>query len=142
MTAMHHPLEISLTATHDVLDTRLSTAEFSRPAARNPRARFPTTDTFLASASRHVAAANEVLVDACRRHLSDGEAKARQLTARSRHLEQAMAQAKAKLYGGSQAVRRPWSEIWVDLHREFDAFMESSEERRVGYACVCTCRTR
>src|SRR3546814_18624854 len=88
MTAMHDPLEISITATHGVLDTRLSTAEFSRPDARNPRARFPTTDTFLASASHHVAAANEVLVDACRRHLSVGAANARPLTAPSRTSEE------------------------------------------------------
>ena len=125
---MHDLLETSTAATHDVLDTRLSTAEFHRGGSVHPRDQYPATDTFLASTSSHVAAANEVLVQAVRRNLPDGATKARAFTASSRHLEQSMAQTKAKLYGGAQAVRRPWSGIWSDLHRDFDAFMTMEGE--------------
>src|SRR3546814_13295824 len=108
MTAMHDPLEISITATHDVLDTRLSTAEFSRPDARNPLARFLTTDTFLASASRHFPAAHAVLGVAYRQHLSDGVGTARQPTAPRRLMAQVLPSPSSKYKTGAKPVRTLW----------------------------------
>lgn len=136
---MQDLLESNVTATHEVLGTRLSTAEFRRPDAFHPRDRYPSTDTFLSSTSRHVAATNEVLVAAVRRHLPDGADKARELTTRSRRLEKAMAQTKAKLYGGAQAIHRPWADIWSDLHRDFDAFTQL--ERDLVHELVATTAT-
>lgn len=131
---MHDKLQRSIRATHDVLDERLSTAEFRRPSPARPRDIFPATDTFLASASRHLAAANAVLVPAMARHLPDGPELTRTFSRTSRDLEQAMAQTKAKLYGEAHAIHRPWSEIWSDLHSRFNAFMELEE--RVARALV------
>ncbi|WP_067438531.1 hypothetical protein [Nocardioides jensenii] len=125
---MHDKLQHSIRATHDVLDERLSTAEWHRPTADKPRDRFPATDTFLASASRHLAAANAVLVPAARRQLPDGSELAHRFSRTSRDLEYAMAQTKAKLYGEAHAIYRPWHEIWTDLHHRFDAFMALEEE--------------
>lgn len=129
MTVMpYDTLAHSIATTHDVLATRLETAEASHPTLDRPRDRFPATDTFLASTSRHVAAANDVLVPAARRHLDDGARRAHDFTRQSRRLEQSMAQVKAKLYGASQSIRRPWPEIWADLHTQFDLLLTMEEQ--------------
>lgn len=128
MTDMSHDiLQHSIETTHDVLATRLETAEASHPTHDRPRDRFPATDTFLASTSRHVAAANAVLVPAARHHLPDGAARAHDFSEQSRHLEQSMALVKARLYGAAQAIRTPWSEVWSELHEQFDLLLEMEE---------------
>lgn len=124
---MHDRLQHSIRATHDVLDERLSTAEYRRPTPTSPRDIFPATDTFLASTSRHLAAANAVLTPALERNLPDDHEMASAFSRAGKDLEQAMAQTKAKLYGEAHAIHRPWSEIWSDLHQRFDAFMELEE---------------
>ena len=125
---MQDRLQHSIHATHEALDARLSTAEFRRPTATRPRDVFPATDTFLASTSRHLGAANSVLVPAARRHLPDGKALAHRFSRTSRNLENAMAQVKAKLYGEAHAIHRPWHDIWATLHLRFDEFMALEEE--------------
>lgn len=109
-----------MSATHGVLDDRLEMAATARPDALHPRDRYPATDTFLASASRHNAAVNAVLVPAARHDLPDGHERAREFVHQSRRLEVALAQVKAKLYGSSYAIRRPWASIWSDVRHEFD----------------------
>ncbi|MDT0200578.1 hypothetical protein [Nocardioides sp. AE5] len=128
MIAMHDPLLHTVTATREVLDARLGTAEFHRANLRHPRDGHPAIDTFLASTSRHVSAAVEVLHAEVRRLVPDGTVRARALVTRARRLELAMGSAKAKLYGGAQAAHLPWSEVWAGLHRELDAFMALEEE--------------
>lgn len=123
----HDTLQHSIETTHDVLATRLETAEASQPTHDRPRDRFPATDTFLASTSRHVAAANAVLVPAARHHLTDGVTRAHEFSRQSRHLEQSMALVKAKLYGAAQAIRTPWGEIWSEVHEQFDLLLEMEE---------------
>ena len=98
------------------------------PTRDRPRDRFPATDTFLASTSRHVGAVVTVLVPAVRKHLPDGAAHASELVHRCKRLEYAMAQTKAKLYGSTYAIRRPWSSIWSDVHEAFDALLDHEEE--------------
>jgi hypothetical protein len=107
-------------ATHGVLSDRLAMAAAARPDATHPRDRFPATDTFLASASRHNAAVNEVLVPAVRHDLPDGHRRSREFTHQSKQLEIALAQVKAKLYGSTYSIRRPWDEVWAEVEREFD----------------------
>lgn len=113
--------------THDVLAARLSDAQESRPTRDLPRDRFRAIDPFLASASRHVAAVNAVLVPAARRLLDDGSDRTRELARQSKQLEQALAQAKAKLYGSSFAVRRPWDSIWAAVEQELGRQRELEE---------------
>ncbi len=124
---MHDTLSTSIQVTHDVLASRLSSAEDRKPTKDRPRDRFPAVDTFLASASRHLGAVNAVLVPAARKHLPDGDTVAQELTACSRKLEYEMAQAKGKLYGSTYAIRRPWADIWRELHAAFDAMLEMEE---------------
>lgn len=107
--------------THDALEECLTKAATVHPEARQPRELYPATDTFLASTSRHNAAVNAVLVPAARRRLPDGHRRAHEFVHQSRRLEVALAQVKAKLYGSSYAIRRPWPEVWEEVRREFDA---------------------
>lgn len=104
--------------THDVLAQRLERAAATRPERGDPRSRYPVTDTFLASASRHENAAIDVLVRAARKRLPDGASRGRAFIQQVRRLEAAMAQVKARLYGSTYAVRRSWESVWDDTRDE------------------------
>lgn len=110
-------------ATIDTLRARLDRAASAVTSHDGDRARdqYPPIDTFLASASRHLAAVTSVVVPAARTHLDDGVAKAREFVEHCRRLEMALNQVKAKLYGSSYAVRRSWTSIWNDVRDEFEA---------------------
>jgi len=109
------------TATHGVLADRLSTAAATRPDATHARDQFPATDTFLASASRHLAAVNEVILPAVRQRVPGGDMRAREFLEQSKRLEIALAQVKARLYGSTYAIRRSWESVWDDVRHEFEA---------------------
>lgn len=123
----HDTLVWSIQTTHDVLETRLETAIERHGIPDRPRDNYPAIDTFLATCSRHLAAMTGVLLPPATRHLADGSDRAHALNRRSRHLEVALAQVKARLYGSVYAAARPWSDVWGDVRREFDATMELEE---------------
>lgn len=108
-------------ATYDVLMERLEQAASTDPERNDPRSRYPVTDTFLASASRHVNAATTVLAPAARKRLPDGSARGHAFIAQVRRLEAAMAQVKARLYGSTYAIGRTWSSVWDDTRIELKA---------------------
>jgi hypothetical protein len=110
-----------MNATHRVLGERLTRAAAARPDPGHPRDQYPAIDTFLASASRHHGAVLDVLVPAVRRRLPDGEDRAQEFVHRSRELEIALFNVKAKLYGSTYAIKRSWESIWADVRTEFDA---------------------
>ncbi|WGX96307.1 hypothetical protein [Nocardioides sp. L-11A] len=114
----------TVTQTHAVLHARMRSAEACRPTRDRPRAAYSAADPFLAGTSRHVAAANAVLVPAARRHLEQGPRRAHDFARQSRRLEVALAELKAKLYGSTFAVRRPWTSIWEEVERELAATRE------------------
>ncbi|MDO7868533.1 hypothetical protein [Nocardioides jiangxiensis] len=114
-------------ATHDVLAERLEQAASTDPERNDPRSRYPVTDTFLASASRHVNAAVGVLVPAARKRLPDGADRGQELVRQVRRLEAAMAQVKARLYGSTYAIGRTWSSVWDDTRAELAATRELEE---------------
>lgn len=118
----------TITQTHDVLAERLATAIACRPTRERPRDRLAATDPFLASASRHVSAANAVLAPTARRHLAHGHRRAQEFAHESRRLEVALAQVKGKLYGSTFVVRRPWSSIWEEVEDALGQF-RALEER-------------
>lgn len=108
---------------HEALRERLDRAASARPSLdpRHPRDEYPAIDTFLATASRHLAAMTDVVVPALRSHVPDGAARARELVEETRNCEMALNQVKAKLYGATYAVHRPWSSIWSDVRSEVGA---------------------
>lgn len=119
-----------LKLTHEALHQRLDRAAAARPSVdpSRPRDEYPAIDTFLATASRHLAAMTAVVVPAVRTHVPDGDHRARDLVEESRRCEVALNQVKAKLYGSTYAVRRPWSSIWADVRRELDASCRLEQE--------------
>ncbi|MDQ6524833.1 hypothetical protein RB608_14540 [Nocardioides sp. LHD-245] len=108
----------TITQTHAVLHARMRSAEACHPTRDRPRAAYSAADPFLASTSRHVAAVNAVLVPAALRHLGQRHRRARDFARQSRRLEVALVELKAKLYGSTFAVRRPWTSIWEEVERE------------------------
>jgi hypothetical protein len=115
-------------ATYDVLGERLERAASTDPERNDPRSRYPVTDTFLASASRHINAATSVLAPAARKRLPDGAARSHAFIAQVRRLEAAMAQVKARLYGSTYAIGRTWSSVWDDTRLELEATRQLEEE--------------
>jgi hypothetical protein len=124
-------LDLAIAATHDVLGERLAAAIASHGPARPltpSRGAYPDTDTFLASASPHLAAASAVLVPAACRALDDGDQRARDFVHQSKRLELSLSQVKAKLYGEAHAIHRSWSEVWGEVGREFATAMAMEKE--------------
>ena len=108
-----------LDSIHHDLGHRLSLASSATPDLRRPRDHYTAIDTFLAAASRH----NSAMVDAIAplvRRLPDGHDLAHEFLVASRAYEESLAQVKAKLYGSTFAVGRPWPSIWQDVLRDFD----------------------
>jgi hypothetical protein len=115
---MNGTLDISTTATHEVLRERLREAIAGHAVARRSRQDYPHTDTFLASTSRHLAAVSAALLPQARHALPDGAERTKEFVRQCRRLEVCLAQIKAKLYGEAHAIHRGWSELWSDVRHE------------------------
>ena len=129
MATLAHDLD----SIHHDLGRRLSLAAGARPDATHPRDHYIAIDTFLAAASRH----NAAMVDAIAplvRHLPDGHDLAHEFLAASRSYEESLAQVKAKLYGSTFAVARPWASIWEEVRRELDVVIDL--ERQLAEALL------
>lgn len=124
MIMLSHDLE----SIHDDLRHRLDMASQAKPDQSHTRGHYAPIDTFLAVASRHNAGMLDAIAPLLR-HSHDGRELAHQHLRASRSYEEALAQVKAKLYGSTYAVQRPWEEIWADVRRECDAVCEL--ERRI-----------
>ena len=110
-------LVVTVEATHRSLEQRLG--EVVSTLKRDGRAResYARTDAFMAAASRHLGAAEEVLVpEACRR-LDDGSQVTKEYLRAARRLEGSLARLKGRLYGELHAAHLPWHEVWADLRR-------------------------
>jgi hypothetical protein len=83
-------------------------------------------DAFLATSSRRVSALEAVLVDAVRRHL--GPARADELRQACHALQLAMRTMHTRLYGSSQSMRMPWSDIWADVERHLETLLRLEQE--------------
>jgi len=86
-------------------------------------------DEFLAAASRHLHAVNEVLVPRVRR-LPGGRDAVRDHLAASRVLEVALAHAKAHEYGSVYEQGYSWASVWTDIEEALPA-VRRTEERLV-----------
>lgn len=111
--------------TQRLIEERLARAVAARPNADGGHVRdqYPPIDTFLATASRHVAATVQVLVPAVRKRLPDGSQRAKAYLAQTRRFSQTLAQVKAKLYGSVYGVGS-WPQLWRAVEREYAALAE------------------
>lgn len=71
----------------------------------------------MAATSRHLAAAEEVLVPEASRRLPDGAGVAEEYLAEARLLEEAMTVLKGRLYGETQVAHLPWGAVWAEMGR-------------------------
>ena len=115
MITLAHDLE----SIHHDLAHRLALAADARPDGRHPRDHYVAIDTFLAAASRHDAAMVGSIAPLVR-HLPGGERLGHDFLAASRSYEESLAQVKAKLYGSTFAVDRPWTEVWRDVRHDLE----------------------
>lgn len=110
-------LMVTVEATHQSLQQRLD--EATRPQERTqPRKRYAVTDAFMTATSRHLAAVEEVLLGEARGRLEDGEERVKEYLHEARHLEQALARLKARLYGELHVAHLPWSQVWETLESQ------------------------
>jgi hypothetical protein len=86
-----------------------------------PRKGYEHTDTFLAAASRHLNAVEEVLVPAVRKNVDDGSQLAHGYVRITKELEIALANAKAREYGSAYAVKLRWEDVWGDVRDQLEA---------------------
>lgn len=117
---METTLDRSLDARHARLRDLLDRARSAPHSDIGTRDRVRETDAFLAAASRHIAAVSAVLLPQARKHLADGQERARTLIASTRLLEVSLNLVKARLYGATYALHRSWPEIWEHVTTPFE----------------------
>lgn len=113
-------LDRSLEARHERLRAMLDQARAAPHNEIGTRDRVRETDAFLAAASRHLAAMAAVLLPQVRKHLADGQERARELITSTRQLEVALNLVKARLYGATFAIHRAWPDVWAQVTEPFE----------------------
>lgn len=124
-------LVVTVEATHRSLEKGLAEAVHVVKTDARARESYARTDAFMAAVSRHLAAAEEVLVpEACHR-LEDGSKVAEEYLAAARRLEASLAHLKGRLYGELHASYLPWNDVWTDVRRCLERHNDA-ERRMVG----------
>jgi hypothetical protein len=113
-------LVMAVEATQRALDRRLDEARAPHHDPLRPRDHYAATDTFVASASRHLAATEAVLVSQVRRSVPDGRTLSHDYLATARGLERALSRIKGKLYGEAYLIHLPWPSLWADARACLD----------------------
>jgi hypothetical protein len=107
-------LMVTIDATHQSLAQRLSEAQ-DQDGRRRARESYARMDALMAAASRHLAAVDEVVLPEVCRRLPDGKQRAKAYLVEARHLEQAVARLKARLYGEVHVVHLPLTVVWQEV---------------------------
>ena len=107
-------LAMAVEATQRALEQRLRSAVLPHRDPHRPRDHYEATDTFVASASRHLAATEAVLVSQVRRSVPDGGRLSHDYLVAARRLEHALVRIKGKLYGEAHLIHLTWPSLWAD----------------------------
>jgi hypothetical protein len=113
-------LEMAIDATQRMLERRLHEALTPHRDPLRPRDRHAATDSFVASASRHLAASEAVLVSQVKRTVPGGRKLSHDYLAAARGLEHALVRIKGKLYGEAHLIHLTWPSLWADARRRLD----------------------
>ena len=105
-------LLLTIEATQRSLEQRLHEAVAPHHDPSRPRDTYAATDAFLAATSRHLSAAEAVLLDPVRRAVPDGESLVHGYLELVRRLEHTLALLKARLYGEAHAIHLDWTDLW------------------------------
>src|SRR5262249_4893215 len=113
-------LVMAVAATQRALEQRLHEAVVPHHDPRRPRDNYAATDTFVASVSRHLAAAEGVLVSEVRHTIPGGGRLSHDYLSAARRLEHALARIKGKLYGEAYLIHLTWPSLWADARACLD----------------------
>lgn len=113
-------LALAVDATQHALDQRLHAALVPHRDPHRPRDRYAVTDSFVASASRHLAANEAVLVSQVRHTVPGGVKLSHDYLAAARRLEHALVRIKGKLYGEAHLIHLTWASLWADARDRLD----------------------
>lgn len=113
-------LAMTVEATQRALHERLDEAVLAHRDRWAARDDYAATDTFLASASRHLAAAEAILVSQARHTGPNGGRLGRDYLAAARDLEHALVRIKGRLYGQAYLVHLAWPPLWADARKRLD----------------------
>lgn len=114
------PLAMTVAATHRSLEERLGEATSPHHDRSRPRDAQAAADTFLAAASRHLAAVEEVLVREVRRVVPSSEKLVADYLEAARDLEQVLSLVKARVYGEAHAASLGWNDLWTRVRGRLD----------------------
>lgn len=112
-------LESTLNSEHERIREFADAAEAARFSVDEPRLRHRLSDTFSAVLSRHLAAAEDVLLPAARSSTSDGRESVRDYVRHVRELEKLLHELKARVYGAATADM-DWDGLWREIDRHLD----------------------
>lgn len=128
-------LVVTVEATHQSLQQRLDEATRGMAPRLSPRERQARTDAFMAATSRHLAAVEEVLMAEAARRMSSGDEVVTDYLPAARHLEQALARLKARLYGEQHVAHLSWSQVWDEVREKL---LRHNDAERVFVAELVT----
>lgn len=109
------PLRRTVSHTHHTLGALLAGASAGVATPGQPRKAYEAIDTFLAVASRHLAAVDAVLLPVTRTRLTGGSELVQRYLRTARHLEVVLAHVKARAYGSVFETGFHWDDVWGDV---------------------------
>ena len=117
---MQDPLSKAISTAHGEIKGHLDAAATAVQEHVGRREVMQKTDAFLIHAIRHVSAVCDVILQAARTQLSQGDKRVQEYVQQARRVERAVAQTKRRLYGESHAITLPWSQVWMGLGKELN----------------------
>jgi hypothetical protein len=121
-------LTTSIQQTHDGLTERLEAARSMGVPADEPRLGYERIDTFLAGASMHLHAVDQVLLPTARRQLPQGGDVVHEYLRSAKELEVVLAHVKAHEYGSVYETTFGWPAVWDDVGTALDGQWEWEEQ--------------
>ena len=116
-------------APHQAIREMVSAARDAPPISGEPRRLFQLCDTCLATLSRHLAAVQDVLYPAVRRHLlPEGKAWVADQVHLARHIERVMRAIEGSLYGEVHEVLLSRQQMWDELVGLLDVHDRAEDE--------------
>ena len=115
-------------APHQTIREMASAARQAPETSGEPRRLFELYDTCLATLSRHLAAVQDVLYPAVRRHLPEGKAWVADQVHLARHIERVMRAIEGSLYGEVHDLLLSREQMWDELIRLLDDHDRAEQE--------------
>lgn len=113
----HEALRSAALGPHARLDKMLDAAARAHPSNDEPRRVRELADTFMATASRHLAAVDDALLPVAQANLDDGHDLVAAYVSQVRELEQVLHAVKAWMYGDANARHLHGDELWTEVRR-------------------------